>query len=218
MRKIKFTIAALSLLAVSHANAGNPPPGAILDLSGQTVENAVTEYSVSFTAAATETDIAFAIRNDPSFTFLSDISLIDTTSSSAANLITDGNFAAATLFTSVDPNWTYANPDNGAFPGEYVNFASYSGDGLSNVLYDGVSGSYDGVDQQVATNIGDAYQLSFWIYDASGATYSSVNDVLAYANAETVSAAASVPEPETFTLFAIGLLGLGLARGKKIHA
>ena len=34
----------------------------------------------------------------------------------------------------------------------------------------------------------------------------------------TVSAAASVPEPETFTLFAIGLLGLGLARGKKIHA
>ncbi|MGD0960028.1 MAG: hypothetical protein ABSB19_09495 [Methylomonas sp.] len=214
MRKFKFTIAALSLLAVSHANADIPPPGAILDLFGQTVASAVTEYSVSFTASATETDIAFAIRNDPSFTYLSDIGLTDTTSGSAANLITDANFVSATLFTTTDPYWTYSNPSGATgFTGEFINLGIYSGDGQSNVFYDGSSGSYDGISQQLATKIGDNYQLSFWIDNQGSGAYSSVNDVLAYATA--VAPTSSVPAPSAFTLFSIGLLGISLARGKK---
>ncbi len=221
--------------ALAQNNVG-PPEGAILDLGGaetgmpaQTIDHgdAVTE-SVSFIAALSSTDITFALREDPAFISLSDISLVDNTTSSG-NLILNGNFALGTVGTHNATDWTFDNVYGAGASGTVE--TSDCGGGLTTCWFDGSIQAFDAIDQIVATNIGDSYTLSFEYSDDGGlTTFSDVAtngqggtagngvDLLAYAQAALPPPAGSggvTPEPSTLVTLGTGLLSLaGIARNR----
>jgi hypothetical protein len=88
MKHFSYFLLAMSLLALSlappQAKAQNygPPSGAILDLAGDAITSGFTEYSVTFSATLTASDITFLFRNDPGFTAATDFSIVDNTTSS----------------------------------------------------------------------------------------------------------------------------------------
>src|ERR1035437_72019 len=84
-------IFAVSFGAQAAQNFG-PPPGAILDLAGQAVPNAYTNYSVNFTATQASTVITFAFRHDPGYFALDDASV--TLFGGGSNLLLNGGFEA----------------------------------------------------------------------------------------------------------------------------
>src|SRR5579863_8232840 len=98
------SFAGLYLAAPSFAASNNSPPaGAILDLAGgetgspdQTINHgAPVQESTTFVAALTATDITLAFREDPAYVFISDVSVVDNTTSSG-NLLTNGDFSGGT--------------------------------------------------------------------------------------------------------------------------
>src|SRR5208337_4851428 len=56
-----------------------PPSGAILDLAGTAVPHTYQQYTVNFTASQGSTAISFALREDPAFLSLDDVSVVDVT-------------------------------------------------------------------------------------------------------------------------------------------
>lgn len=227
MKKV-LTIAYLAGLVVfvsaTHAAAnpcppGNPPtncappPGAILDLDGTAIPTIYTLYTVGFTATQATTNVSFAFREDPAFLFLDDVSLVNTTTASG-NLILNGGFEDGPVGASAPANWTYLNAFGAAAAGEVAAISPRSG---SNVYYDGAVQAYDGITQAIATNIGDLYTLSFWLFDNSNLpTFSRLStngdvsstggngiDLLVYAGG--IPTLTPVPEPATVTLVGLGL-------------
>ncbi len=225
--------------AWATANNNSPPAGAILDLAGgetgtaaQTINHSSTtlqQESVNFTAALTNTDITLAFREDPAFVFVSDVSLIDNTTSSG-NLLVNGDFSGGT-YTS-DGNggtpvgWTYANVYGATFGG-VVSSGCYGGAAFC--WDDGAVQAYDAIDQVVATNPGDTYTLSFFYTDDGGlSTFSDLStngdttgtggtgaNILAYAQAGLPVACPpgivctnNAPEPASPALVFIALMAL----------
>jgi hypothetical protein len=82
--------------------------------------------------------------------------------------------------------------------------------------------AYDAITQQIATNVGDTYHLSFWLLDESTfTTFSSVStngdtttssgngvNLIVYAGDSTPTPG-GVPEPATWTMIIAGFGGLG---------
>ena len=93
MFKLKLGLATVAIVGVlaGHAYAQHnvaPPPGAFLDLAGQSfTANAYAQYSGSFVASQANTTITIALRNDPGYIFLDDLLFFDQTSS-GPNLLT----------------------------------------------------------------------------------------------------------------------------------
>lgn len=219
------------------ANNNSPPSGAILDLGGgetaspaQSINHgAPVQESVNFTAALLNTDITLAFREDPAFVFISDVSLVDNTTSSG-NLLTNGDFSGGTYSSngnSLAPiGWTYANAYGAEAGGEVT---SNCDGGTAFCWDDGAVQAYDAIDQVVGTNIGDSYTLSFY-YTDNGAlnTFSDLStngdssdpggngvDILAYAQAGLPTACTpgvvcsnNVPEPGSPALIIIALMAL----------
>jgi hypothetical protein len=236
MKYISYTIAmsvfGLFLVQPHRANAQNLPPplNPILDLAGQALPTAYTNYTATFTASSTLTDLTFAFRNDPGFTTMDDVSTIDTTTSSG-NLVVNGGFESGLS------SWTYDNVFGASFGG-YVDTVQNCGSisnnntGLGprtglNEWCDGATQAYDAIDQLIPTTVGDSYSVSFWLDQANvnavgqtifqdlstnGAAGTGGNgiDVLVYA--QSGLPAPGTPEPATLLLFGTGLLGIGLAR------
>jgi hypothetical protein len=134
-----------------------PPPGSILNLSGQPITNSQDFYSVSFVATVADIAITFAFRQDPSFVSFSNVSVVDTLAP-GLNLISNGDFSSGTLGTSTVTDWEYANIYGATFGGVLQGGCGYGG---GNCWYDGAVQAYDAISQTIATTIGDTYTISF---------------------------------------------------------
>jgi hypothetical protein len=167
----------------------NPPPaGPILDLSGTPVpgggNNTYQQYAVDFTASVTSTAITIAIREDPAFISLSDVSVTDLANPSV-NLLFNGDFSQGTYANTQNgriPNgWTYANIF-GAGAGGVVDSGCGVGlpgptYGVGNCWFDGAVDAYDAISQPITTIVGHTYHISFWVADDSrcGCNFSDIS-------------------------------------------
>jgi hypothetical protein len=232
MRKMSLLLlgfaASLAFVQTIHAASNNaPPPGAILDLNGGALPTAgYTQYSATFTATAATTNISFALRNDPGFFHLDDVTMFNNTTSSAVT-VTNGGFESGVVGNNAPNNWTYLNTFGAAFSGVVSNSTTNSGSGGigahsgANYYYDGATQAYDGITQAISTTIGNSYTISFWLKNdnvvLSLTNFSQLStngnttdtggngaDVLLYAGAIPTM----VPVPPSAILMGLGGLGL----------
>ena len=223
---------------IDPGNNDPPPAGAILDLSGTPIPGGGNDtyqlYTVNFTAALSSTAITFAFREDPAFISFSDASLTDLTTSSG-NLLLNGDFSGGTYTdsgnSSTPVDWTYANQYGATFGGVVdPNCGVGTGGtyGVGYCWYDGAVQAYDAISQTVATNIGDLYQISFWVADNSecstdggppcnfsdlstngDTTDTGGNGINVTVYAQAGLPAPGTPEPGSLSLLLIGCLSLG---------
>jgi hypothetical protein len=239
-------IASLSLLLVfgQQAFANSCPPGhpptncappsgpVILDLAGQAVPHGFQQYTASFIAGVTTTQISFAFREDPAFLQLDNVSV---TTGGGPNLLTNGDFEGGGVLVGsvlVPTAWNALNSFGTEFAGQ---LSSRCGIGSSHCWSDGSVQGYDGLNQSIATAIGRTYVVTFSLSDDGRLTtfqQLSTNgnttgtggngvDLLLYAGAGIPTEGppategpppTGVPEPATLALFAAGLAALGFSR------
>jgi hypothetical protein len=217
--KIALLTATFSMVAVAAAQAaGNndpPPAGPVIDdLAGTAVPHTQTQYTTSFVAASTSTDISFAFREDPAFLELSQIVV---STGGGPNLLLNGDFSlGGSGNTPVD--FTYLNVYNSEASGVV---GTGCGVGGSNCYYDGSVQAYDAITQNIATVVGSTYTISFYLDDNGDlTTFSPLStngdttdtagngiDLLVYAGNGVPVAA--VPEPATWAMMIVGFCGLG---------
>jgi uncharacterized repeat protein (TIGR01451 family) len=152
----------------------NPPPAnAILDLSGTPIpgggDGTFQQYSVNFVAALPQTAITFAFREDPAFISFSNASVTDVTHPSG-NLLVNGDFSGGLA------PWTYANVF-GALAGGVVDPNCGVGGTGHFCWFDGAVQAYDAISQTIATNVGDTYQITFFVADDSRCGSCSFSDL-----------------------------------------
>lgn len=227
-------VAVVALMGPALADPVNQPPPSgtvIYSLTGQTLQGTYQEGVASFVAGSTATNLAFALREDPAFIELSNVSMVNETTSSG-NLVVNGNFSGGTYFVAGVGNepdgWTYLNSFGASYGGEVIPDCGITG---GNCYYDGAVQAYDAINQVIATTIGDTYEVTFDYLDTcpeclGGGEYqpTSTNgdvtntggngrDMFVYAGAS--QPVRAVPEPASLTLFGAGVFLLGLRRRRK---
>ncbi len=167
---------AMSLTVYAQAKTGpindptndGPPAGAILDLGGTAIPHSYQQHTVNFTATLPSTFISFAMREDPAFILLDDVSVVDVTHPSG-NLIVNGGFESGPVGANAPASWTYLNSFGASYAGVVANGAGLAHSG-ANYYFDGAVQAYDGITQFISTSVGDTYQISFWLSDNSALT------------------------------------------------
>ena len=202
-----------------------PPTGAILDLAGGPVPHQYQQYTTSFTAVATTTNISFSFREDPAFLGLDDVVV---RLGAGPNLLTNGDFESGVVGQNAPVGWTYLNAFGAAAAGEVATGGTPGAHGGSNYYRDGAVQAYDGITQSIATTVGATYNIEFWLSDNGPLnTFSQLStngnitgtggngiDVLVYAG---VIPTLSVPEPETYAMLlaGLGMVGFAVRRRKQ---
>jgi hypothetical protein len=224
--------AAMALFLANQANAtctvGGPatncpePAGpVILDLNGTAISRTYTDYSVSFTASGTLTNLSFALRDDPAYLDLSGISMVDTTAPSV-NLVANGDFSSGPVGANQPNGWTYLNQFGATYAGVVASNCGLAG---GNCYHDGSVQAYDGISQAIATIAGDVYTVDFELFESSSlSTFSalSTNGDTSDSNGNGINLVVyagniptAAPEPMSLALLGVGLAGLGLVRNRR---
>jgi hypothetical protein len=207
LKKVAFTLLCFTMLMVFSASAqtfqitktdpgtNNPPPaGAILDLNGTAIPGGGNEtykqYTVNFTASAAntvcsdgcKTTITFAFRDDPAQISFASASVVDLTTLSG-NLLFNGDFSGGVYLNngnSTTPiGWTYANMYGAQAGGGVENGSGYCYT-YAYCWFDGAVQAYDAISQKIATNIGDTYEISFYVAEDSAIVANADNTCCGY--------------------------------------
>lgn len=206
--------------AGSQANDG-PPTGAastaVVDLSTITGAwpSAGQEYYMDFTSTGGEPTITFAFRDDRSKIQFYDVSLVDVTTSSSANLISNGDFSGGTSMSFsgwVPKNWDYENPDSVRLGGRVAESLATTTNPCVDGAYcwlDGAAGGYDQLSQQVTlnVNVGDKYELLFYATDPIAQLWRSISNVASPASAMSENAVDVVGYASNAILLSEGVIG-----------
>jgi len=220
--------ALLTAQATAAAINEPPPAGPVLhNFDGELIPHSYTQYTFSFVAGSSATDLSFAFREDPAFLFLDDVSL---TTGGGPNLVVNGDFEAGPNGANAPAGWTYDNVYGSAFAGFVSTNNPHTG---SFNYYDGSVQAYDAITQQIATIAGQTYDLSFWLSDNSAqerfsalSTNGDVTDtggngvnLIVYAG-QGIPTPGGIPEPATWALMIGGVLGAGgmLRRARRAAA
>ena len=236
--KRKFVLAGFVLASLCvtplllHAQNHPPPPppmgGSVIFDPGAVygvtpLPTSYTEYSATFTATATSTDITFAFRHDPGYFAFDDASV---STGMGPNLFLNPGFETGDL-----TDWHYDNMYGVSFAGVVATACGAIPPNSGSFLWcDGATQGYDAIDQVVATTVGDTYTVSFWMnqYDATGHSTGFFQDLSTNGLAGTSGNATGVlvyvgngppppttPEPGTLALLGSGALGIaGILRRK----
>jgi hypothetical protein len=205
------------------ATIGDPPSGnVIFDLvaSGTTTLTSYTQFTTSFVAAVPITTISFAFREYPAYFAFDDASITGT----GVTGFVDPGFESATIGQNVPAGWNrWITPEDtsaigvvvGALGGNCTPNTPHAG---SQEWCDGSVQGYDALYQSLATTVGSTYNISFWLGDnSSGQTAPTIN-MLVYATdglPGDVIQVGVTPEPASFVLIGVGLVGLAFARRRR---
>jgi len=242
-----------SSAGVGTGSNGNAPAGCIWDLYntiGATTLPNYTFFTTSFTATVTGTEyVSFAFRESPSY-FAFDNACVSTsavtaTSCTGNELVNpDFELPPANVYgdncgdggsgTPCPTNWgAWIQPiDTNAIGQIATNSQTYGcnvGAQSGTVFWcDGSVQGYDAIYQQVATVLGQTYNIGFWLQDRNS-TMTPANtdtstsntgqiDALVYAGTAIPVGTIPIgtaPEPTTYALVGIGLVAMGAIRARR---
>ncbi|CAF4313741.1 unnamed protein product, partial [Rotaria sp. Silwood2] len=142
--------------------------------------NSYQQYTDTYVAIGTQTRIAFALPEDVGFFGLDDIS-VRSNSASTVELLTNGGFKGGTYSP-----WIYCNPSGSPYAGvltrtsDYFAYSgiTYSAHSGSYYYLDGAVGKADYISQTFATNIGETYTISFWLFNKGSGSNSDFRIIL----------------------------------------
>jgi len=225
---------AVAFLSAAHANAQNPPPGAIFDLSTSSqlttpVLSSYQLFTTSFVGDGNTEYVSFAFREVPAYFSFDDASV--TATGSGTNLLQNPGFeqgattGPADLGSNYPDRWgRWIQPVDTDAIGE-VDSTDYGcgPNAHSGVQFwcDGSVQGYDGIYQAISTTAGTTYNISFWLDDNSGRDINNPSiDMLVYAGdaipvgstsiAPPPPPTGSTPEPASIAMMGGGLAALGL--------
>ncbi len=122
-----------------------------------------TYYQYTFVATSTNTTMMLALRQDPSYWCLDDISV----NYNGVQMWQNGGFEMSPL----TQYYLYCNPNGASASGTISTSCVHSG---SHSFYDGSVGFSDYLSQSFTTVVGATYNISFWLANQGGSPNSAL--------------------------------------------